>query len=178
MPSNRYPTIGVMGSHDQAWEGYAQPLGELIAKRNYNLLTGAGAGIMIEVAKSFTNIKKRKGSCIGIMPIHEYHGQELGCDEFPNTYIEIPIITQLSSKVLGDAMPFSRNQVNIMSCDALVFLPGSHGTRNEVSIALMHDKPMILFGPESAFDKFPEMPLRANTIEQIEQFLNDVFYSE
>lgn len=175
MSVNRYPIIGVMGSHESAWEDYAQPVGELIAKRGYNLLTGAGAGVMTEVAKSFTDVEDRKGVAIGILPAVDYKGQNLDKEAYPNPYIEVPMITPLSAKAQSDVMPFSRNLVNVMTSRALVILPGSHGTRNEVSLALMYDKPLIMFGPEGAFAQFPEDPLRARSIGHIEQFFDDVF---
>ncbi len=175
MAVNRYPIIGVMGSHEHAHEEYAHSVGELIANRGYNLLTGAGDGVMTEVAKSFTETENRKGVAIGILPAVDYKGQKLDKEEYPNPYIEVPMITPLSAKAQSDAMPFSRNLVNVMTSKALVILPGSHGTRNEVSLALMYKKPIILFGPEDAFDKFPEDPLRAQTIKHVEQFFDDIF---
>ncbi len=175
MAVNRYPIVGVMGSHEHSHEEYAHAVGELIAKRGYNLLTGAGGGVMSAVAKSFTDIENRKGVAIGILPAVDYKGQKLDKEEYPNPYIEIPMITPLSEKAQNDRMPFSRNLVNVMTSKAVVVLPGSHGTRNEVSLALMYDKPVILFGPDDAFDKFPEDPLRAANIDDIAQFFDDVF---
>ena len=174
MTVNRYPIVGVMGSHEKAWEEYAQPVGELIAKRGYNLLTGAGAGVMTEVAKGFTNTENRKGVAIGILPAVDYKGQKLDTEEYPNPYIEVPMITPLSAKAQSDVMPFSRNLVNVMTSKVLVVLPGSHGTRNEVSLALMYNKPLVMYGPEEAFAKFPEDPLRAESIHHVEQFFDDV----
>ena len=178
MTLNRCPIIGVMGSHEEPWPDYANPVGRLIAERGFNLLTGAGAGVMTQVAESFISVEDRKGVSIGILPAVDYKGQQLDKEEYPNPYIEVPMITPLSEKAQGDRMPYSRNLVNVMTSKALVILPGSHGTRNEVSIALMYNKPMILFGPDSAFDKFPEDPLRARTIEQVVQFFDDVFGEE
>ncbi|MGH1377407.1 MAG: hypothetical protein ACRBB3_01165 [Alphaproteobacteria bacterium] len=174
MSVNRYPIIGVMGSHEQSWHDYSYPVGELIANRGYNLLTGAGGGVMTEVARGFTEVENRKGSAIGILPAVDYKGQNLDKEEYPNPYIEVPMITPLSAKAQNDKMPFSRNLVNVMTSRALVILPGSHGTRNEVSLALMYNKPLILFGPEEEFSKFPEDPPRAQTIANIEEFLDGV----
>ncbi|MBX2834110.1 MAG: hypothetical protein KTR28_03965 [Micavibrio sp.] len=175
---NKIPIVGVMGSHDEEWEDYADPVGDLLARRGFNLLTGAGGGVMTAVARSFTMVKDRPGVAVGILPAVDYKGQNLSQAEFPNPHIEVPIITPLSSKAQGDAMPYSRNLVNVMSSQALIILPGSHGTQNEVSIALLYDKPMIMFGPDEAFAKFPQEPLRADTIEHVKQFLNDVFGEE
>ena len=172
---DRRPIVGVMGSHEQAWEGYAQPVGALLAKRGFNLLTGAGGGVMTSVAKAFTDVEDRKGVAIGILPAEDYKGQKLGTAEYPNPYIEVPMVTPLSAKAQNDVMPFSRNLTNVMSAQALIILPGSHGTKNEVSLGLMYDKPLIMFGPDEAFEQFPEDPLRADDISHVEQFLDDVF---
>ncbi len=174
MSVNRFPIIGVMGSHEESWDEFAYPIGELIAKRGYNLLTGAGGGVMTAVAKGFTETEGRTGIAIGILPAVDYKGQKLGTAEYPNPYIEIPMITTLSEKAQSDRMPFSRNLVNVMTANAIVALPGSHGTRSESSLALMYDKPLVLFGPSSEFVKFPEDPLRTDSIAHVEQFFDDV----
>ncbi|MBI1301185.1 MAG: hypothetical protein GC137_05935 [Alphaproteobacteria bacterium] len=178
MAVNRLPIVGVMGSHEKTWEEYADPVGELLARRGFNLLTGAGGGVMTQVAKSFTNVEDRAGVSIGILPAVDYKGQKLDTEEYPNPYIEIPMITPLSAKAQSDKMPFSRNLVNVMTSKALIVLPGSHGTQNEVSLGLYYNKPMIMFGPDNAFAKFPEDPLRADSIHHLEQFLDDVFGEE
>ena len=172
---NRKPIVGVMGSHDNAWEQYAEPVGRLLAERGFNLLTGAGGGVMTAVAKAYTSVEDREGLSIGVLPAVDYKGQDLDKEEYPNPYIEIPMITPLSAQAQSDAMPYSLNLVNVMTSKALIILPGSHGTRNEVSLGLMYGKPLIMFGPDEAFEKFPEDPLRADDVKHVEQFLNDVF---
>lgn len=171
----RLPIVGVMGSHEDSWDDYAAPVGRLLAERGFNLLTGAGDGVMTAVAKAFTDVEEREGVAIGILPAVDYKGQKLGTEQYPNPYIEVPMITPLSAKAQSDAMPFSRNLTNVMTAQALIVLPGAHGTRNEVSLGLMYDKPLIMFGPDHAFDNFPEEPLRADDIHYVEQFLSDVF---
>ncbi len=172
---SRKKIIGVMGSHEENWEAFAAPAGRLIAERGYHLLTGAGGGVMTAVSKAFMEVEGRSGVVIGIHPATDYKGEKLSEKEFPNTYIDVPIITPLSSKASSDAMPYSRNLVNVMSSDALVILPGSHGTQNEVSIALLYDKPMVMFGPDHAFEKFPQDPLHTDNIDHVAQFFDDVF---
>ena len=172
---NRRPIVGVMGSHEEEWEKYAVPVGRLLAERNFNLLTGAGAGVMTTVAKAFTEVSGREGVAIGILPAIDYKGQKLDKEVYPNPFIEVPMITPLSAKAESDVMPFSRNLTNVMTSQALIILPGSNGTRNEVSLALMYDKPLIMFGPDGAFAKFPEDPYRTDSIAHVEQFLDDVF---
>lgn len=171
----RKPIVGVMGSSTDSWDEYAQPVGELLARRGYNMLTGCGDGTMTSAAKAFFEYPDRQGVVIGIRPAIDYKGEELSKELFPNEYIDIPIITPLSMRAQNDVMPFSRNLVNVMTSKALIILPGHHGTMNEVSLGLMYDKPLILFGPDEAFADFPQDPLRSDKIEHVEQFLNDVF---
>lgn len=169
------PIVGVMGSHEEEWEDYADPVGDLLARRGFHLLTGAGGGVMTTVARSYTQVSDRKGVAIGILPAVDYKGQKLDTEAYPNPYIEIPMITPLSMKAQSDVMPFSRNLTNVMTSKALIILPGSHGTKNEVSLGLVYNKPLIMFGPDGAFADFPEEPLRADDIGQVDQFLTDVF---
>lgn len=171
---NRHPIIGVMGSHDQEWDEYAQPVGRALAVRQFHLLTGAGGGVMTAVARSFTAVSDRAGIAIGILPAVDYKKQKLDMVEYPNPYIEIPMITPLSAKAQNDTVPYSRNLVNVMTADALIIMPGAHGTKNEVSLGLHYNKPMILFGPDDAFDHFPEEPLRCTDIETVYTFLDDI----
>jgi uncharacterized protein (TIGR00725 family) len=172
---HKRPIIGVMGSHQEDWEEYADPVGDLLARKGYHLLTGAGSGVMTVVARSFTHVDDRKGVTIGILPAVDYKGQNLDKEEYPNPYIEVPMITPLSAQAQRDAMPYSRNLTNVMTAHALIILPGSHGTKNEVSLGLIYNKPLILFGPEDAFAQFPEEPNRANKISQIDEFLTELF---
>ncbi len=167
----RKPIIGVMGSHEKEWAEFSIPLGKLIAQHDFHLLTGAGGGVMLSVSRAFCNEKEREGLSIGIIPTLDYSAGLIATEEFPNPYIEIPIVTQLEQKASSDNMPYSRNKVNVLSSHALIFLPGDHGTRNEAALALQHKKPMIMFGPEEAFKKFPEDTTRTDEIEQVRVFL-------
>ena len=124
-----------MGSSTKGWEEWSHPLGALIAEYGYHLLTGAGAGAMTEVA-AYTDTPNRDGSSIGIIPTTGYDGTYLAREEFPNPYIEIPIITPLDTKAEKDINPYSRNNVNIMTAHAVIILPGDHGTQNEASLSL------------------------------------------
>jgi uncharacterized protein (TIGR00725 family) len=167
----KLPIIGVMGSSDKSWEELALPLGELIALHDYHLLTGAGAGVMTSVAQGFTSVEEREGLSFGIVPTVNYQGQLLPRETYPNPYIEVPILTPLDVKAQNDSTPYSRNFVNVMTSNALVVLPGDHGTRNEVSIAIQIKKPMILFGPKEAFTQFPQYPAHVETIDEVREFL-------
>lgn len=170
----RLPIIGVMGSHDREWNEYAEPLGKMIADFGYHLLTGAGAGAMTAVAKAFTQVDPRAGMSLGVVPTVDYDGKFVSREQYPNPYIEIPILTPLDKKAVNDSTPYSRNYVNVMTSHALIILPGEHGTQNEVSLALQFNKPMILFGPEEAFSKFPDAPTRVQDVEEVKEFLEKI----
>lgn len=157
-----------MGSHEDEWESISCPVGELIAKHDYHLLTGAGAGVMMATARAF---------CAGVpfgsasvIPTMDYAQGLIASEEFPNPYIEIPVITQ-STRRRRAIRRHSRNNVNVMTSHALVILPGEHGTRNEVALALKYRKLMVPFGPEKEFELFPEMPTRVEEIGQVQEFL-------
>lgn len=163
--------IGVIGSHLDRHDEYAGPLGELIAAEGYHLLTGGGDGVMTAVAEAFTGVGKRGGHAIGVVPVED--GEDLKTlQNYTNPYIEIPILTQLHEKAMRANMPLSRNMVNILSSDVLVILPGLHGSQTESSMALLYEKPAILFGPEEEFKTFPEEIRIADTIALVQSFLH------
>lgn len=172
---DRLPIISVVGSHEQGMDDYARPLGEMIAEYDYHLLVGAGAGASTAVAEGFTSVKNRAGFCIGILPVGSaYDGGPLSRDRYPNPCVEIPILTPLDAKAERDTNPFSRNQVNVMSANAIIALPGAHGTKNEVSLALRYKKPMVFFGPEVMFTSFPETITRVDDLDAVREFLDTV----
>jgi uncharacterized protein (TIGR00725 family) len=162
--------IGVIGSHLDRHDDYAGPLGELIADEGYHLLTGGGDGVMTAVAESFTNTHRRSGHSIGIVPVEDQDDLKT-LQNYTNPYIEIPILTQLHEKAMRASMPLSRNMVNVLSSDVLVILPGLHGSQTESSMALIYEKPAILFGPDAEFKTFPEEIRIADTIELVKSFL-------
>ena len=171
MTQTRRKIIGVIGSHSDAWPDYARPLGALIARRGHHLLTGCGGGVMLEVSRAFHEHPDCKGEVIGIHPVANIHEAQTQHDESENHFVTIPIFTQLPAKAQSDTMPYSLNYVNVLSSDALIALPGAHGTKNEVSLALMCNKPLLLFGPEGTFRDFPDDTVCTNFIQEVDQFL-------
>ena len=162
--------IGVIGSHIDRHDDYAAPLGEMIAKEGYHLLTGGGDGVMTAVAEAFTNTPRRKGHAIGIVPVEDMDDLAT-LQNYTNPFIEIPILTQLHEKAMRSNMPLSRNMVNILSSDVLIILPGLHGSQTESSMALIYEKPAVLFGPEESFDSFPEEIRIAETLDLAKSFI-------
>ncbi|HHM02045.1 MAG TPA: molybdenum cofactor carrier protein, partial [Caldithrix abyssi] len=120
----RLPIIGVMGSGKDCREELARPLGRWLAQKGFHLLTGGGGGVMEAVARAFTEVEPREGLSIGIIP--GQGGKEKGHPPagYPNPYIELPVYTHLPDSGRKGTHPLSRNHINILSSDLLVFLPG------------------------------------------------------
>lgn len=169
MTVTRIPIIGVMGSHQNPWTDLAQPLGAWIAAQGAHLLTGGGSGVMSSVAEAFCTINPRRGHSIGILPTDENpSGIFTHRAGYPNPWIEIPIITPLP---IGNGGTISRNHVNILSSDAIVALPGSSGTIDEVTLALRFGKPLLCFGSQTGFAAFPTERQQTANFGDVVQFL-------
>ncbi|KVW42713.1 hypothetical protein [Burkholderia ubonensis] len=146
--------IGVMGSGKNEWPELAAPLGAWIAAQGFDLLTGAGLGVMLSVARAFATTPGRRGRSIGIVPseAHPLFGFA-PIAGYPNPFIDLPIVTPLPRKEADapdDAL--SRNYVNVLTSDVVVALPGSKGTLDEIRLATRFAKPLICVGPAGAFD--------------------------
>lgn len=161
-----------MGSHERSWDDLAAPVGQMIARKGFHLLTGAGGGVMTAVAGAFAAEKDRKGLSIGIIPTTDRGGVFHRSEEHSNPFIEIPIVTPLDVRAQGSAMPYSRNHVNIMTSDVVIVLPGDVGTRHEVALSIQFAKPHLLFGPREAFALFPEDSERTQSILDVERFID------
>jgi len=109
--------IGVMGSGKHEWTDFAAPLGVWIGENHFDLLTGAGRGVMLSVSRAFCTVLKRQGKPIGIVPMQQKpHGGFCPLAGYPNPYIEIPVFTPLPRR--EPDMPIAsltRNHVNILT---------------------------------------------------------------
>ena len=162
-----------MGSGKMPWNEWAEPLGTLLSSRGVHLLTGAGAGTMTSVSKAFCENEDRKGLCLGVVPSEQKEEKFYPKEGYPNPYVELAINSPLDVFGGDDPTYISRNQINIMTSHAVVALPGTQGTRNEVNIALWMKKPLILFGPHDAFDLFAGEAKRTDDLKQVEGFLDE-----
>lgn len=54
---------------------------------------------------------------------------------YPNPHVELAIATHLPVSGKEGMSASSRNHINILTSDAVVALPGSHGTASEVQLA-------------------------------------------
>ncbi len=167
------PIVGVMGSGKMPWSEWAEPLGRLLSSQPVHLLTGGGRGTMTSVSKAFCESETRKGLCLGVVPSDETEAGYQVKEGYPNAHVELTIQSPLGVFGGEDPKHLSRNQINIMTSHAVVALPGTQGTINEVNIALWLNKPLILFGPDEAFKEFSDKPERTDDLKRVESFLDE-----
>lgn len=169
----RLPIVGVMGSGTEAWADFAVPLGRHVAARGAHLLTGGGGGTMTEAARAYCGTPGRRGLSIGILPSAPDAARGFVPKAgYPNPWIEIPILTPLGTYAGGDDSVVNRNHVNILTADAIVALPGSGGTHNEIRLARRYAKPLVLFGPPAEFAALDAAIPRAASIADVAGFLD------
>ncbi|MGH6785186.1 MAG: hypothetical protein ACREBP_11255, partial [Sphingomicrobium sp.] len=68
----------------------------------------------------------------------------------------------------------SRNHINILSCAAIVALPGSDGTASEVALALRYGKPVIAYSNDLALHgALPGSVRRVDRLDNLRHFLRE-----
>lgn len=143
-------TVGVMGSSQNEYAEFANPLGGLLARLELNLLTGAGHGVMTAVSRAYIEARTGRGICIGIVPCQSQEVRHVPRQGSPNQYVELPIYTHLPLSGVGGKDDLSRNHINVLSSDVVIALPGSDGTASEVELALYYEKPVAVFAENQA----------------------------
>ena len=165
-------TVGVMGSGTLEHEEYARPVGEALADLGVNLLTGGGGGVMTAVSRAFTKMPGRRGICIGIIPCASESDRGTAKSGYPNEFVELAISTHLPYSGKEGTHDLSRNHINVLSCAAVVALPGEDGTAAEVSLAIRYGKPVIVYSPSAELvQHFPEQAARIGSISDLRRFL-------
>lgn len=101
----------------------AEQVGEEIAASDMIVLTGGKGGVMRAACKG---AKKRGGTTIGILPFSK---------EEANEFVDIALPTN---------MGHYRNRMVVSMADAITAIAGKWGTLNEISEALMQQKPLVL----------------------------------
>lgn len=137
--------VGVMGSSSDEHEELAAPLGELLARLEVNLLTGAGRGVMTSVSRAFVRARRGRGISIGIVPCESVEQRNLPRQGSPNAFVDLPIYTHLPLSGVDGKDDLSRNHINVLSSDVVIALPGSGGTASELELALRYGKPVAAF---------------------------------
>jgi uncharacterized protein (TIGR00725 family) len=163
----RRKVIGVMGSGTDEHRERVVPLARWIAEHGYDLLTGAGEGVMRVAAEAFIAVPGRRGLSIGIIPGEVVDGMYKPRSGYPNPSVELQVFTHLPLRGEQGQEAMSRNHLNVPTAHALVLLPGSAGTASEAALAVRYRKPAILFGPEREFRRFPDSLERTDSLERV-----------
>jgi len=165
-------TVGVVGSGTDEHDALARPIGELLAQLGVNLLTGGGRGVMTAVSRAFVRHPRERGISIGVIPCASLADRRTSRAGYPNAFVELAIRTHLPLSGDEGTGDLSRNHINVLSCDALVALPGGPGTASEVSLAVRYGKPIVVFAPAPALVRhFPPSVDRFESLDRVRQFL-------
>jgi len=163
--------IGVFGSGQEDHAERVIPLARWIAEAGFDLLTGAGGGVMRTAADAFVQVEYRHGVSIGIVPGTVEGGEYKPRSGYPNPSVEMAIYTHLPFSGEQGMDPLSRNHINVLTPHALVALPGCAGTVSEAALAQRYGKPVILYGPPESFRRFPSELERTDSLERVAEFL-------
>ena len=137
----RLPIVGVMGSGSEAHADLAEAVGKVLAGEGVNLLTGGGGGAMESVSRAFTRARGQgQGRVLGILPGDTDHDRVERQEGYPNPWVEIPIYTHLPLSGITGTSSMSRNHINVLTSDVLIFLPGGDGTFSEFTLAKRYQK--------------------------------------
>ena len=148
-----------MGSGTESHGERAREVGSWLARAGFHLLTGGGGGVMSAVSEAFFRVPRREGLVIAVIPSAEEDPLCRPRDRYPNEWVEIPILTHLYLSGERGTEPMSRNHINVLSSDALIALPGGHGTASEVRLALAYGRPLVAYLDERR--QIPGLPPEA-----------------
>lgn len=153
---HRRRLVAVIGSGHTA-DPHCAEVGRLVASLGFDLLTGAGAGVMESVSRAFHETAPRSGLVIGVVPgrvvpIEALERRRPALIEYdippgyPNEWVELAIYTHLPDSGPEGTLRSSRNHINVLSADALIAMPGEAGTASEIWLALQYGVPIIAYG--------------------------------
>jgi len=121
-------TVSVIGGHDASndVERLAHDVGKIVAEVGGILVCGGLLGVMEAACRG---AKSAGGLTIGLLP---------GKDKIDaNSFVDIALPTSIG---------YARNAIVACSADIIVALPGSHGTRSEISYGIVYKRPVIDLG--------------------------------
>jgi uncharacterized protein (TIGR00725 family) len=175
-----FPIIGIMGSGGELTNPKrAEDTGRRVAELGFHLLTGGGGGVMEAASRGFASVKSRRGLAIGVLPARRLGSPQTHPD-YPNAFVDLPIRTHLERSIDPDNLG-SRNPINILTANGLIFLAGSGGTEAELAIAQNFGKPRILLldrgeciGTRSAESLHAAGENVADNADQIDKFLRAI----
>ncbi|MBC8494649.1 TIGR00725 family protein [archaeon] len=101
----------------------AEKVGEELAKRDCIVITGGGLGVMEAALKG---AKKEGGLTIGIIP-----------------WESIKKVNQYADVTIATGIGWSRDAINVNSCDGAIIVHGGAGTLNEATYGYIREKPLV-----------------------------------
>ena len=101
----------------------AEEVGELLAKENCITITGCGMGVMEAALKG---AKKFGGLTVGIIP-----------------WENIKKVNKYSDVTIATGIGWSRDAINVNSCDGAIVVHGGAGTLNEVTYGYIRETPTV-----------------------------------
>ena len=128
MTEQRRRTVGIVGGTrcSEAETKLAFEAGRQLARFDAVLVCGGGAGVM-EAACS--GAKTAGGTTLGILP---GTGPE---SSKPNPHLDFVVYTGMGQ---------ARNQVIVLSSNAVIAIGGEWGTLSEIGLAMKHQIPLVL----------------------------------
>jgi len=156
----RKTIIGVIGPGNGARQKdikLAIELGRLVAKQGWALLTGGRNGGVMNAASR--GAQEEDGLVIGILPSED--GKEA------SEYLDIRICTGIGS---------ARNNINVLSSDAVIACGSGVGTTSEIMLAFKADKPIILLNQSDKTLRFIKKisPYNPNIVQTPEQAISRI----
>ena len=128
---------------------------------------------MRAVSRAFTQAPRKCGICIGIIPCLSERERARPKPGYPNEFVELAIYTHLPYSGTQGKDDLSRNHINVLSCTALVALPGESGTTAEISLAIDYKRPVIAYSRHLAFTgQVPSTVPRATSLAEVRAFLD------
>jgi predicted Rossmann-fold nucleotide-binding protein len=126
--------------------------------------------VMAAVSRAFVGVRPRRGRAIGVLPSNE--SRRAPRQGYPNTWVEIPIVTHLPASGEAGETAQSRNHLNILSADVVVVMAGGAGTRSEARLALRYRRPVVAYlADRSEVPGLPaEIPL-ATSLSAVQRFV-------
>lgn len=156
----------------------AYAIGSRIARHGYVTITGGMRGVMLAAVQG---AKASGGAVVCIVPVvpHRDLVQVTTLEDEEPTYVprDPPVGYELADVVIDTGLTEPmRNVVIGSTCDAMVVLDGSHGTMQELAVALDREVPVLAVtqsgrvSPWSAF----EGVRTADFGEEVEQWLSSL----
>lgn len=129
--------------------GWAHEIGKRVARAGGVLICGGLSGVMEAAARG---AHEEGGLTVGILPSYD--------PATANPWIDVAIPT---------GMGHARNMLVAAAADALIALPGQHGTASEISLAGTIRRPVIALG---AWSHVPEVVVAHSPAEAVEAALS------